>query len=74
MQGCQTDQVASLRTKDGPSIAFPAPGARRFPVANAPFGPQQNPFIREIEEESRRVKNETQGIAQNGQAEEDAAK
>lgn len=36
--------------------------------------PQQTPFIRKIEEESRRVKNETQGIAQNGQAEEDAAK
>jgi hypothetical protein len=36
--------------------------------------PQQNPFIRKIEEESRRVKNQTQGIDQNGQAEEDAAK
>ena len=36
--------------------------------------PQQTPFIQKIKEESRRVKNETQDIAQNGQAERDAAK
>ena len=38
------------------------------------YAPQPTPFIQKIKEESRRVKNETQDIAQNGQAERDAAK
>jgi hypothetical protein len=36
--------------------------------------PQRTPFIQKLKEESQRVKNETQDIAQNGQAERDAAK
>ncbi|HEY8032386.1 MAG TPA: hypothetical protein VIF02_08425 [Methylocella sp.] len=38
------------------------------------YASQPTPYIQKIKEESRRVKNETQDIAQNGQAERDAAK